>query len=628
MTFLGAFLVRTAIPNQAVAPLALGAVLILLLGMVVPILAQKTIERGVDALLGVLARTFTWAGRSRIARQVERRTGQFLNAHLLRSVAGIDTVNLQVSWVKESGDARLKDGKVIIRMRHENDPERNMIMALWFTMKRILWPHARSYMPMSVVVALDLMMVRLFTEHLGKEARRHYHTDLLEPSAAQLPELLQQLPILEDIDEGGLFQSILLQELVYLDDQFADKAPRGNVASELREFLGWLRKRALREPGDESIPLRFTSDHIKVGIVLTSKEITAAQGTLPYVQAAGLHLAGGCTSIYLMGVTNANTYLCDEIHEKLSRDPRLQAVLSSHVHRKSRGGDSLPLHHYRRDTLALPHGTLAARLGELGLKPGAAVDAKAIEVQSERALFQVAGFDATMNRADAAWGYDGSIELFFSPGIDYRCEIKEVRQVIRLSRKALLPSPWEEKAIPPVGFDMACEVVRIEEDRICVRLLSPDHPELEFFGMIQPHEWSWLAPEMEDYLAPELHMRTTARISELDHASDVIVLSRQAIETKDFRVARRKYRDGVRATATVLSVDYDGLYCELEPGVFGRVGRPNLLEGGYELQKFEQSVMPGQRFEVVVTGAKYAREFFQLALARIVDAQDAQRGDG
>jgi hypothetical protein len=570
----------------------------------------------------LLATAFGLFTKKYSARKVETQASDFVNNKLFSHVAGMPEIAVKVNWVSTAEDARLyTDGKLIVRMRRDRDDGRNTLSAVWVAARHTFWPAARPWLDKRMLVAIDLEIIRILSRMLGKGARHHY-TQILAPQTHADPELVPLLRLLYETDEGGLFRAVLIQEMMTLDEILEHQPPRADLREEGLDFLRWIHAHATREPGDDSTELAFYGKHIKLAIILLSKAATVAQGTYPYERRLGMAILNGARNVYLLGVTAGQSDWCDQVAARFATDPRVQLKTSTFVTRiNDKSEAQLPFVHFVRNELAVQHASYSEQVAALGIGPGVRVNARVRSMSDTKALCLVEeALDATMAAKDVAWGYRGLIDRFLTVDAVVPCQVSEVsseRNLLVLSRKAVIPSPWAAGIVP--AADTTCLVQIIESYsggwvvRPVISLLGP-HP--EFFGIIPRDEWSWFDENTEAYVAPLPGSTHKVRLLHADQKRDEVAFSRRALEGRDFGAARSKYPNNTVAMARVTRVEYGGLLLELEPGIFGRIPRQRVQSAGFELENFEQTVVPGQRFSCIVVGARVNRGYLQMDLQR------------
>ena len=577
----------------------------------------------------ILSYFFSKLTRHYAAASVQGDATKLVNRRLVRKLSDVHDVQFRVDWVEKPSDARLlQDGRVIVRMRRERDQARNVLAAVGTALPHILFPHLRPYAERRFTAAVDLQLLRLLVEVLGDLAQTTYATDYLEPQTRADPHLHDLLRLFHQINAGGLFETVLLQELVYLSDRARnDPLKVAALRQELVEFVRFVHWIATREPHDESRDLTFVRTYIKVGFILTAKFITAAKGTGPYERRLSIHLAQGVNSIYLYGLTPDQHPFCRELTRIFDGDDRvlLKKALTVPV---VRGGRTLrlPLAHFRRNPLAaLTAQDFTAQLATVGIAAGSVVEGRVRQIREHDAEIVVEELPGLIDARNLAWGYRGTAARYLREG-DVRefgvLSVDAEHGLLVLGRKQLTGSPWQVDAGRySEGKKCTVEIVERAPGFFVVKIIDPaPSGGTEVFGVLPFEEWSWFkSPDADEPNAqPGSHLEATIVHANAEH--DELALSRRTLESKDWERLVPKYAKGTSVRVRVIRVEYSGIYCELEPGAYGWIQRANIIKGGHELEDFERTVVPGAQFDAIVVGIKLVRRYFQLELKRLIGA--------
>lgn len=574
----------------------------------------------------VLSIVFNGFTRRYTAASVQNDATKLINKHVLHQLSDVYDVQFKVSWVENPADARLhQNGRVIVRMRRERDQTRNVLAAVSTALPHILFPHARPYFERRFTTAVDLQLLRILVEVLGDVAVTAYSTDYLEPQTRADPPLHDVLRQLHGINAGALFETVLLQELLYLSDHARNEPLDVDaLRPELREFVLFLYKLATREPHDETGSLTFVERHIKVGFILTAKALTAALGTAPYERRLSIKLAQGANSIYLFGLTPDQHRLCRELASLMDKDDRLvrKKYLTVPVVKDGRRV-RLPLVHFRRNPVAQVGGDLRTQLAALGLAEGSIVEGLVRRVWDRDAEIEVEEMTAFISARELAWGYHGNVSHFMREGETYTFIVLAVdpdQGVMTLGRKQLTGSPWQVDAGRYTeGTQCSVEIVAGDQASFVVKVRNPPPSGgAEVFGLLPRAEWSWFGEPAATDPAAQVGSQLDAVIILANMKNDELILSRRVLESKDWDRLRIKYAKGTPVRVRVIRVEYSGVYCELEPGAYGWIQRAHLIKAGHELADFETTVVAGSQFDTVVVGIKLIRRYFQLELSRLV----------
>ena len=207
--------------------------------------------------------------------------------------------DLKIEWVKnDNGNIVYDTSKVIVMMKFDRDPTRNIINATSAYIKNSVLPNSRIYMDPSIVKAIDFTLIRKF---LQNSSHSHYSVPIFVKEHLEDFSLHQEVfDKINTTDKDGLFTRILLREYSIWGSNLIGEIPSPNHCSESVGILDFVHSIAIREH-EELTPLQFVSDNIKIGILLVAKSETFYNaGIKPYVRRIQEGFAKGIETFYLL----------------------------------------------------------------------------------------------------------------------------------------------------------------------------------------------------------------------------------------------------------------------------------------------------------------------------------------
>ncbi len=583
-----------------------------------------------------LSFVFGYFGRRYAKAAVEKDANEFFGKKLAPGVGIAPLPKLMVDFVASTTDARLRsDGHIVVRMRKERDQSRNVLSAVRAAIQHLLYPHARAYLHKPLVSAVDLEVLQLLANMLGSEAQTMYSTEILTPRTQADPELPRFLSVVQDIEKGGLFGNVLINELADLSNRLKASHPSPEVASETLRLVAWLEQLATRPPGDESPSLIFIGKEFKLAFILAAKAATAAKGVGPYHRRLGIDLLQGAQNIYVLGLTAAHRQVCEAIGEAFDADPRVKRMRTTTVVVERDGREQrLTLIRFQRNQLYMSDASFSTQLADCGIRVGEAVTAQVRGFTGAGADVTIGTLDARLAPPDCAWGYRGSASRFVNVAEAVPVVIKAVddsdkRIDVRLKQHA--ESNWSAATLPAQGdrvrgiIEEDCGgsyVVRVTEfarrDGGNSSRSSGNFAKVDslLYGRILANEWSWYAHEDSKFVPATTGAVVESEVIVAEPNREDLLLSRRNLEVRDWETAKRRFPKGTATRARVLSVSPEGLVFEIEPGLFGRIPAYKVRAQGFELADYENTVVPGAQYDVVVEGVKERRKDFRLEFAR------------
>jgi hypothetical protein len=584
----------------------------------------EVVRKVVVLLLKCVVRLTGRAKKTLAAYGVADKVNSFLNVRVFAQVADVASRGIVVEWVETAQAVHEKsDGSFVVRMQHEWDSERNALVALTVAVPKLFFPHLWPHFSPRLRAAIELHIVGLMAATMSNRAWAIYSTEMAAPQTAKDPELNCLLDRLNEIQEAGFFEAILLQELIELSDRSIRRRAAG-VAADVDQFVDWLQFLSVREAGDESRELSHKSKHIHVAVILASKQATAAHGTLPYRRRMKRNLLAGIRNVYLVALTHDHLGFTNEIASSIDEDGWAKRVKVADV-RVGEQRDERRIIMYRGDQLRLTGKAFADLARDAGVAEGADLEGVVRLVTDDRVELRANDMDLEIRRTELAWGFKGHSGRLVAEGTQLVARVVAIdgdRCVVRASLKRRQPSPWDGGTPLTVGRTFRVEVVGVRDDgNIDVQFIDDALTSTKVYGAIRREDWSWYPPDSPLYVVPEVGARHRALLVDTDPHSDYLGLSLAAREPRDWNEAERRYPKGAKVRVTVIRVDHDGLRCELEPQVYGRIDGARLVSAGFEYADFQHTVQVGSKIDTIVIRPKSGRQFFQLDLARNAERQ-------
>ena len=277
----------------------------------------------VDKWTSKLERFLLWFGFKGDKRFITRDIRSKINLasqKMNKQAEGTITKGVSIVWVDEENiESSLREGKVIIRMKHYSNQDRNTVNAISHYVKAGVINMGKRYLPDTLQDAVNLSITKkiLSEEGEGGTSCDYFSLNTLEPALKSSEELTRNFEITELMEEKGLFTRILLREIKVLGKRIHPLQPSGSVLHETKSFFEFLRPFASHIGGSDDIQeWQFVRNNIKMGIVYVAKsEVLGIEGIIPYKNRIEEKIRKGCQRIYIFG---RGKYNIDAI-EKLTK---------------------------------------------------------------------------------------------------------------------------------------------------------------------------------------------------------------------------------------------------------------------------------------------------------------------
>lgn len=296
---------------NAVAPLLLqiGAPAIVCLVLLLGALShpQETVY-----WIGRLLALFGWASRGvarkSLASRLESRINKF-SVQANEAVQHIDASGARIAWADgDHGEssALSKDGAVVIYLNPARPEGENLSRAALMFVSHSFLPRAKLYMTSRQKQSMDLFVTGKLLDEAKSDFASEFFAAFMAPATMDDEKLATLVEAYDLMDRAGLFFEVFVQELVFMGQKVALGGGRRAVEHEVRNLLDFLRSRAERVLGDDSVPMRYEGQFCKCGLVIVAKaEKLAQEGTEPYVHRVVEYANEGFENVYVIG--NADT---------------------------------------------------------------------------------------------------------------------------------------------------------------------------------------------------------------------------------------------------------------------------------------------------------------------------------
>lgn len=566
-------------------------------------------------LLRPIFRFFRWGSKQYIASEVGHATSVYINKRLRKMLPSIPETKIRIKWVTSPHDPVLsRDGTLILRLQETNDQTRNILAATRTALPRVICPSLRSNIQQYACSAIDLTLLRVLAEQLGKHAQPVFHRYFLSPEIGDNNTAAALFQKLVQLDQAGIFVSILLEELNLLGETIFASGDTSDKTDSVVALVEYFLSLATREVG-EKMGLEYLSSDFRIGILLLAISWkTNVEGLPPYVRRIEQKTKLGCDSIYIVAYANARDFLARIVealrtNSHLSLSKRTQVMHPVPAVRTPSPFSEIAL--YRRNTL-FNHATFQEAITQLGIVEGSLVEGKVMNVARDAALIEVDGLLGIVTRHEASWTTlsacsqvlaSGSVRPFLVKAIDTN------REQLLFSLRTPESNPWTRSEVPSPGDKIEVHALAFHEDALICRTDSG----IEV--VIPQAELSWfplLPTEAEEFLGKHYHVL----ILERDDNTQSIKASIRHICSDPWPEIQQRLRPGTIMSAKVIRVTPEAVKVELPGGLNGIIPRSAMLKAGYEFTRFEETVVPGQGLEVVVTGVSLVKRRIRLDLKR------------
>ena len=590
----------------------------LLILLVLVLLKPERAEQWKALLLMPCFRFFKWGSKGYIAARVGGSATEFLQKHIALLSPSTRSVKVRIRWVTSPRDPVLsEDGTLILRMKETNDQTRNILTATRVALPHVVCPTLRPNLQQYARSAIDLTLLRKLAEKLGTHARPIFRRYFFEPEVEEDEKVGQLFRKLLILDRCGILVAVFLEELSTFGEALYTNSDTSDQTSEVLAFLEFLLVIAQREVY-EHVPLDYHSARLHVGILMLAISAkTKTAGVQPYLRRIDLMVRGGCDSIYILVYPQSKSFL-KRILTGTEADQRITLASQSVVHGVGQVPDTregvCQIALFRRNTL-FSDSAFAEKLDALGIREGAHVQGRVLDLAEEVGLVDIMGVNGYIQRKDCSWRTidtctdilaEGETSQFIVQGID------TARHSLALTKRDPKDDPWESERMPNVGDTMEVRIIGFSGITYIAEYLD------KIEVLIPVYEVSWLGVEPDQR---EKLLNTTQRILVYEKSAEQRSLrgSIRRLEEDPWPKIHERYPKGTELRVSVLDVSQHGVAVELPEGVKGILPPETMIKGGYEYADYENTVVKGQRLDVIVSKVFLKKQKIRLELKRAVD---------
>ena len=257
-----------------------------------------------------------FAKRKKIQNLIEGHCSESLKK-IAKELPDIEVPNLKITWIKDDDLQTLfKEKKAIVKLKFSSDETQNIIKATTVYVRDAFLKHSKPYLSGILKKSIDFSVTKKILLGTTKNTR-NIVSQYIEENLEGLDEIKDRCSQIEEIDDNGLFTSVLLRELDFYGNQLVGKLPTNEHFQEADNFVNFIYDIAIREP-DENTPLQFSDATLKIAVLLVAKKETYLNyGLAPYLRRIKLGLSRGINTFYLLAREDKVDILNDVAKELL-----------------------------------------------------------------------------------------------------------------------------------------------------------------------------------------------------------------------------------------------------------------------------------------------------------------------
>lgn len=263
-----------------------------------------------------------YAHKKHIKHDLQGRVNDFVK-RTKRKVPDLSDDKLNIQWIDVNQDRSgfIGQGKVVLRLRHDDPEDHNFVHGAYLFISTCLLYKPKRYLSKTQREAMDLFVCTKLLEEEKISVVGIFLDNYLHPKTINTKSKVALC--VDDysiIDKGGFFFSLLLQELGYLGDKVFGQRRTDLIVKEMSNLITFLKPIATRKMGHDNGDFNFHGEYCRFGIVICGKPEKLSLSIEPYVKYINSKLlAKNIETIYLLA--RAENYLkvnqiCDTFEAK------------------------------------------------------------------------------------------------------------------------------------------------------------------------------------------------------------------------------------------------------------------------------------------------------------------------
>lgn len=237
---------------------------------------------------------------------------------------------MKFEWAK-TGDAVkafLRNGDIVIRMRHDDDQEISAVVSTLAYLEKDLLYDVRHYVDPTLMQATDYTVTKSLLSDMDLDRAISYlMTNCIEPAILANPQLEPDCNALDTISDAGYLTRILLPQLLFLKKKLWPNTTTGAIRKETRGFMEFVHKLSEQKGEDELLPpLDYLQPRIKVRVLLAARKEIKLYGMKYHIRRIKEAQLMGIEYLYICGWGHDNVEFIKSLAKSQEKEGRLSIL--------------------------------------------------------------------------------------------------------------------------------------------------------------------------------------------------------------------------------------------------------------------------------------------------------------
>jgi len=263
----------------------------------------EALEKWATVLYRIVYFITKQGGKRIVKHDIQSRINGFSRV-LGKEIANYEPVGINIEWVKNEDVAEsfFRDDKVVIRMRHHQDQDKNFVIAAMAFVSQSILSKTKKYLSRNQRESIDLYVCKDLCHREKPRVEEKFFDYYFVPQTDESERIKEFVNKYEIMHKVGIFYGVLVQELNFLGKKVFSQPRSRNIIEEVTHLIDFLEKYAKREVGDEDIQTTFRGKYCRCGIMIVGKSFKVQNGkTDPYLNYIEMLVHSKIENIYLIG---------------------------------------------------------------------------------------------------------------------------------------------------------------------------------------------------------------------------------------------------------------------------------------------------------------------------------------
>ena len=250
----------------------------------------------------------------------------------------------EIEWIEhENREDFLDNDELVLRMRPVESQDKNYITALYYYMKKSIFPKTKNVIPKNHYEATVLFLSQRIISSQKPCLINIFEDCILEPKVEKQVSILNNIEKYNLLDGRGFFASFFLREAHDIARKFKLTSERASIGSEIADLL---------KHGEKFINSYSSKDHSdsdwihigklsSYGFLLVANPSKALESIFPYINRAKERFSSNIKRLYIFGTKEERWFaeiVIKGIEEKVVGYELAEVFNLSHDYRGGSGG--------------------------------------------------------------------------------------------------------------------------------------------------------------------------------------------------------------------------------------------------------------------------------------------------